>query len=78
MASLTSDLSRAGPTSFGPNPQYCSFNRTVAGSPNTVGPLVPLYAGERVWDSVNFLVYQALTPSSVTWQLCGLAKLSGA
>jgi hypothetical protein len=78
MASLTTDRSLNGPTSFGPNPQYCGFNRTVAGSPNTVGPLVPLYGGERVWDSVNFVEYQALSMSSVTWQLCGLAKLSGA
>lgn len=78
MASLTTDLSRNGPTSFGPNPQYCSYNRTVAGSPNTVGPLLPLYAGERVFDTVNFVTYQALTMATTTWQLVTITKETGA
>jgi hypothetical protein len=50
----------------------------VAGSPNTVGPLLPLYAGERVFDTVNFVTYQALTMATTTWQLVTITKETGA
>lgn len=78
---IVPNRSGSGPGSFmpgGADRAYCTHTRTVAGSPNTVGPLTPQFTGERVWDSTNFLLYQALSLSNTTWQVAPIAKLSGA
>lgn len=57
---------------------FCTPLRTVAGSPNVIGPLVPLYAGERVWDSTNFAMYEAWGVASTNWQVVTDTEKAGA
>lgn len=41
------------------------YNRTNAGDPT--GSLTPQYAGERVLDTTNGVLYQALGVANSTW-----------
>lgn len=47
--------------------KFQSFNRTNAGSPNTVGPLTPQYAGELVLDTTNAVYWMAMSPANNSW-----------
>jgi len=49
---------------------YTHYNRLVATTPANV--LVPMYAGERVIDSVAGKQYQAMGLTAGTWVDCGV------
>lgn len=42
-------------------------NRTVAGDPNTTGPLTPQYAGEIVSDTANHALWKATGTTNTSW-----------
>lgn len=44
---------------------FDQYNRTNAGDPT--GSITPLYAGERILDTTNGTLYQALGLLSSTW-----------
>jgi len=62
---------------------WCTYNRKVEEAAfATIEAVTPLYVGERVlWSSTaagQSLLYQALDITTSGWQLCQLAKMSGA
>jgi len=55
------DKSGANPT----DKPFDQYNRTNAGSP--LGSVTPQYAGERVLDTTNGVLYEALGVTNSTW-----------
>lgn len=47
-----------------------SYNRTNAGTPNSV--LTPLFVGEIVYDTTNNEYYRATTSANNTWTVCSI------
>ena len=62
---LSGNAANAITTNNGVDPSYENANRTNAGEPN--GSITPQYAGERILDTTNNCLWQALTLTNTSW-----------
>lgn len=60
---IVADKSGNNPT----DKPFTMYNRTNAGTPQAT--LVPQYAGERVLDTTNGIIYQAQGTANSTWRV---------
>lgn len=60
---VVADKSGNNPTDV----KWTSAGRTVAGDPNTTGPLTPNFAGEIVSDTTNHALWKATSTTNTSW-----------
>lgn len=60
---IVADKSGNNPT----DSSWTAANRSVAGDPNTTGPLTPLYSGEIVNDTTNHALWKATGKTNTSW-----------